>query len=242
MSLGGAHNGEERLGDKAMNRIWGDIRYPLRLFLALIASLSLAHTAWSSPMQEVQPGGALTAAERQRAGEIALQSQADAGFLRTRSVRPEDQPRVVSTVLAPRTTDGGRKAVVFIKAGATGAAQVLVDLQSQKTEGWREIPLAAVPITPDDVADALRIASADPKVRELVGPRIDMFTTGTPTEANPRVVEGIRSIGGSRDDACSRDQCVALLFREGTAYISNLAVTVNLTARRVQSATRTNAR
>lgn len=198
----------------------------LCILLVAIGCVSVMHVT------QAQSGDPLTPEERQMAADVALKSQAEAGFLR--NARPEDKTTVVATMLAPRTETDGRKAVVFLKSGTTTAVQVLVDLTSRRAESWRELPVASIPLTPDDVAEALKIAAADQQVRGFV-PNIETFSA-TAQDPEARVVEGIRSIGAGRNDPCSRDRCIALLFREGRRYVTNLSVTVNLTTRKVQTA------
>jgi hypothetical protein len=50
---------------------------------------------------------------------------------------------------------------------------------------------------------------------------------------NDNRVEGLRTLGSTPDDPCTRDRCVVLFFRTHNRYIAINQVTVDLTTRRV---------
>ena len=105
-----------------------------------------------------------------------------------------------------------------------------------------ELPSASVPLGRADVEEALRIASEDPTVRQLLGERASAFRVLTgPIDAgraNSDYVEGLRHTGSGPKDPCSRHRCVYLLFNSGGRLIlQDREIVVDLTARQARVST-----
>jgi hypothetical protein len=113
----------------------------------------------------------------------------------------------------------------------------LIDLERRGVIQTARIPGESVPINKDEVAAAAKLALADPRVARLFGDRMPPFrvATGPATleETNQPRIEGLRTVGATRDDPCYRGRCVVLFFRVNNQYVQVNRVTVDLRSRRV---------
>jgi hypothetical protein len=134
------------------------------------------------------------------------------------------QPRRTADALLYRyDTNQGMRALVDIGKGA------VIDIAP--------VPGESVPINNDEVAEAARLALADPRVIRLFGDRMPAFRvqTGPPTreDAGQPRIEGLRTVGATRKDPCYRRRCVVLFFHVDNKYVQMNRVYVDLISQRV---------
>jgi hypothetical protein len=115
--------------------------------------------------------------------------------------------------------------------------QALVDIGKGAVIDIAPVPGESVPINKEEVAEAARLALADPRVARLFGERIPAFkvATGSPTrdEANEPRIEGLRTVGATPKDPCYRRRCVLLFFHVNDHYVQMNRVYVELISQRV---------
>jgi Cu2+-containing amine oxidase len=115
--------------------------------------------------------------------------------------------------------------------------RVLVDIERRAVTDMARVPGESVPINSDEVAQAAKIALADPRVIQLFGARMPQFrvATGPATlaESDQPRIEGLRTIGVIPEDPCYRRRCVVLFFRVNNRYVQMNRVFVELISQRV---------
>ena len=115
--------------------------------------------------------------------------------------------------------------------------RVLVDIWGRAVIDIARVSGDAVPINNDEVAEAARLALADPRVTRLFGDRLPSFRVATRPETladakQPRI-EGLHSTGATEEDPCYHRRCVVLLFRVNNRYVQANRVVVDLISQRV---------
>lgn len=159
-------------------------------------------------------------------------------------------PRIVYVLsIAPKLTPNdnephGRHAdLLYIRRDNQFGLRVLVDLVAARVVGHDQTPSSTVPLGRSDVTEALRIAVEHPAIHNLLGKRAGAFRVLTgpigPKTAKDDFVEGLRHVGVSPDDPCTRDRCVYLLFNSGGQRIlQDQDIVVDLNAREVRISSR----
>lgn len=113
----------------------------------------------------------------------------------------------------------------------------LVDLSRRRVVDVARVPGKSVPINSDEVADAARLALADPRVARLFGGQMPSFRVATKAASREELgtprIEGLRLVGGAANDPCTRHRCVMLFFRVDNRYVQMNRVAVDLTAQQV---------
>src|SRR3954469_342290 len=113
----------------------------------------------------------------------------------------------------------------------------LIDIERRGGVQTARIPGESVPINKDEVAEAARIALAAPAVTRLFGGRMPPFKVAAGPasleETNQPRIEGLRTVGATREDPCYKARCVVLFFRVNNQYVQVNRVTVDLRRRRV---------
>jgi len=208
----------------------------LPIALLTIALPLLAQQPREAPVMRVLPLDPLTPAERAAGEEIARGNERVREFLakgRTRTIYSE--------FIAPKLNRGdepsGRYAdVLFYRYEDDAGLRVLVDLAAHAVVDIAPVAGRSVPLTAAEVEEAARLALANADVVRLLGPEAGSFrpafAPATRETINDNRIEGLRTLGGSPDDPCTRDRCVVLFFRTHNRYIAMNRVVVDLTAQR----------
>jgi hypothetical protein len=110
------------------------------------------------------------------------------------------------------------------------AAEIFISLEQNTILKVQEIKATDVPLTRDDVDEALALAKAAPDVRQAVGSRVDQFVVLDPgaTQKVPLEAQSLRVRGADPNDPCTLDRCLDLLFKTDTGYLP-LRAAVDLT-------------
>ncbi len=149
------------------------------------------------------------------------------------SVKPQD---VEPSSKEPK--DIGRHAeVVYYRFDGDRGVRALVDLRRRAVVDVAELDGDVVPLTRDDVSEALRLAIADPELRRVLGATARTYTvasSGDSRAEGQHVVRGLLIHATLDSDPCWKRRCVQLLFHSGDAYLTNNVV-VDLTQERVRA-------
>ncbi|HEY6250456.1 MAG TPA: hypothetical protein VI685_10885 [Candidatus Angelobacter sp.] len=123
--------------------------------------------------------------------------------------------RVWATVFNPKTNK---------------ALEVLMALEKNTILEVHEINPSDVPLSREDVAEALALAKASDQVRSLVGSSIDQFVASDPgnTIRLPFAAQALRVRSADPNDSCSTDRCLNLFFKTENGYLP-LRTSVDLT-------------
>lgn len=213
---------------------------PFRVLCALcLFALPLsAQTALPTFPQRVLPLDPLTPQERALGEEVARANGAVKEFLargRTRMIYSE----FISVKReAAQTEPSGRFAdVLFYRYDDDAGLRALVDLTARAVLDVVPVPGHSVPLTADEVEEAARLALASTDVARLLGENAGSFRPArgpaTREQLNDNRIEGLRTLGSTPADPCTRDRCVVLFFRTRNRYIAMNRVVVDLTTRRV---------
>ena len=179
---------------------------------------------------------------RQETGEAQRIALADAKLRETLGTEPR---LVYALSIAPklRPEDDeprGRHAdLLYIRTDNQAGVRVLVDLVGKRVVQFERVVASSVPLGRNDVAEALRIATADAGAQKLVGARLQEFRVLegplTRETANGNYVEGLRHTGAGPEDPCSRHRCVYLIFNSGGRMLHrDQQIVVDLNDRRVR--------
>jgi Cu2+-containing amine oxidase len=126
-------------------------------------------------------------------------------FLALKSTTESDQPRRHAEVMLLR--DDSRYGVRAIVQLGTGAAVVSV----------QRVEESNVPMTDIELQSASRLANENAQVRSVLGAQLAQLQ-----------VEGLRVFTNDKRDPCFAQRCVRLLYRQGSDYLSDPVVIVNL--------------
>lgn len=120
-------------------------------------------------------------------------------------------------------------AVVF-NPKTNKAAEVFLSLEQNTILKVQEIQAVDVPLTREDVDEALALAKASPEVRRAVGSRIDQFVVldRGATQPVPFEAQTLRVRSVDPNDPCTLDRCLDLVFKTETGYLP-LRAAVDLT-------------
>jgi hypothetical protein len=128
-----------------------------------------------------------------------------------------------------------RVTVMILNPQTNKAAHVFMAVEQNNVLSVREIPPADVPLFPEEAAEALALAKANPGVQNAVGSRLNQFVLESPgSDASlPLVAQALRVRSVDPNDPCTVDRCLDLIFRTETGYLS-LRAGVDLTQRTVE--------
>jgi hypothetical protein len=108
--------------------------------------------------------------------------------------------------------------------------RALVDLEKREVNEASRVDGDQVPLTSEDVAEALELALQNEQLRTKLGPEAQQYRV----EGERYRVEGMRILATDESDPCWKHRCLDLLFRRGQFYLAEFPVTVDLTARTVR--------
>jgi hypothetical protein len=203
----------------------------------LLTSASLA-----AEPRRPQPMDPLSPAERREAEGIA------ASDTRTRELLGKGKQRLVYVEFVsvkpqdaePSSKDpkdiGRHAEVVYYRFAGDRGVRALVDLRGRAVVDVAELDGDAVPLTQDDVSEALRLAIKDPELQRVLGATAHTYAVASPGDARAEgqhVVRGLLIHATSDSDPCWQRRCVQMLFRSGDAYLTDNVV-VDLTQERVR--------
>jgi len=207
------------------------------LVLAISAALALAlgTTATAQTRGELDP---LTDTERQLAERIANED------VRVRELAGKERVRLVYVELANvkfgKESDSddapaGRFAEVLqYRYDNDSGVLTLVDLQRRAVRDVERVEGSAVPLTREDLEDAVKLALDSGEVRALLGREASQYVVPPPSakENPPYAIRALLVHSHAEKDPCFRHRCVHLFFQQRTAYLTDSAI-VDLTERRV---------
>ena len=206
--------------------------------LAATMFLAAAKIQAQDPPLPLDP---LTAQERALADEVARSDSRVRDFLagRSRNIYTD-----FMSIKAPRVTEvradvpSRRHAeALFYNYDRREGLRALVDLSERRVVDIARVPGQSVPINAEEVAEASRLALADPRVVRLFGGRMPAFraATGPATreDLESARIEGLRLVGAGERDPCTRNRCIMLFFRVNNRYVQMNRVSVDLTTQQV---------
>jgi hypothetical protein len=209
--------------------------------LTLAVSSSWAAIALGQA-QPQGPAAAAITAEDKAAAERAVLSDP-----RIRAAIGGGQPRVITAeaeadkgeaenFLAGRSaTPPSRRVVVVVSNTQTNkAARALVLLPQYQVLAVESIRPADIPLIRDDADQALALAKANSDLRRAVGDTLDRYTILDPgsEERIPFAAQVLPVTSTNRNDPCSTNRCLDLIFRTENGYLP-LRAHVDLTRRTV---------
>lgn len=203
----------------------------LALLLQLGPMLHDAHA--QTPQRGPLKFDALTAEERELATRLA---EADP---RGKRLRGTGRQLLISVELAtPKTTDESSRhaEVLYYRYDRDQGVLTLVNLQQRTVQEIVTIDGSSVPLSNEEVNQALNIALQNRTLTNLLGPNYEQYRVRTQTarEGEPNSVEALRILATSRRDRCYRHRCVSLLFRQGDTFLTGTSVIVDLTEQNVR--------
>jgi hypothetical protein len=209
--------------------------------LALPTLILVASASWTQgpvkPQPQEQKNTTLTAQQKS-----LLQGTA-ASDVRVQGVLGASQPRVMvretevdkyeALAYLRGETDKlptHRTSILMLNSQTNRAVHVLMSVEKNSVESVREIPPADVPLFPEEAAEALALATANPDVRSAVGSRLRQFVivTSGSDAGIPLAAEALRVRSVAPSDPCTLDRCLDLIFRTESGYLP-LRATVDLT-------------
>jgi hypothetical protein len=227
--------------DSSVTRRPWHVSLCLVLLLALVASTSQAQR----PARGPQPLDPLTPREKQQAEQIArddarVKELLGAGrtrlvyvdFMAVKPTQASAQPDSPTVPLAI----GRRAEVVFYRYDGDYGIRAVVNLQQGRIEDVRRMESAEVPLTVEDLTDALALARRHDEVKQLLGDDSQRFQVENPARPGPtprNVVRALRVVAVDASDPCWQHRCVQLFFRRGAAFLIDSAF-VDLTTGQVR--------
>ena len=198
-------------------------------------------------LRQVLPLDPITAEEKAAAERVALADPRVAELLGTGrrqlisvellTLKPGKEE--MAAAAAGRPIQMGRYAeVVFFRYEGEFGVRAVVDLSRKAVTEVTRLESDQVPLTPDDLAEAFKLALRDTEVRGALGPSAERFRVeGLQKVTGPAgerfIVRGLRVQASEESDPCWKHRCLQLLFRRGDVYLSEPVVVVDLTAQRV---------
>lgn len=189
---------------------------------------------------QMAPLNPLTAAERRRAERIAMDDARVSEFVGTGRIR------LVYVELASEKPDGeppaerelppGRFAEVLqYRYDNDSGVRTLVDLRRNEVRDVDRIDGSAVPLTREDLDEAVKLALDSGEVKELLGREARQYVAPLPsaTKNPPYAIRALLVHSLADNDPCYRHRCVHLFFQRRGAYLIDSAI-VDLTERRLR--------
>lgn len=209
--------------------------------LTLAVSSSWAALALGQPQPQGPAPAAITAEEKAGAERAALSDS------RIRAILGAGQPRVItaeaeadkgeaeSFLVGRSATPPTRRVVVVVSNTQTNkAARALVSVPQYQVLAVESILPADLPLVRDDAEQALALAKANPDLRRAVGDTLDRYSILEPgsEERVPFAAQVLPVASTNRNDPCSSNRCLDLIFRTENGYLP-LRAHVDLTRRTV---------
>lgn len=211
--------------------------------LAGLAILLTAVSATARPQEPPLPLDPLTAQERDLATRLVREDarvREALGPGRTRLVYVDFiAVKSAADSNSPGEQPPRRRAdALFYRYDKDIGVRALVDLERRTVVDVVRVGGDSVPINVEEVEEAARLATADPRVARLVGERLSRFRVATRSASLDDLradrIEGLRTLGASPQDPCYRHRCVVLFFRSNNRYEFMNRVVVDLTSQKVQ--------
>lgn len=193
------------------------------------------------PERQVLPLDPLTPAERKLAEQIAREDSKVRELLGDRSqlvsiallfLKPEGEHVAVPT--KPVVIDRHAE-VLFRREDETGVRAV-VNLSKRSLVTAERMTSMELPLTPEDISQAARLALADAELHSALGEELKSYAAAADSPGTRRqqfAITGLRLFSKGEDDPCSRHRCVQLMFRRGRDYLADTTVWVDITERHV---------
>jgi hypothetical protein len=209
--------------------------------LTLAVSSSWAALALCQPQPQGAGGAAITAEEKAAAEKAALSDP------RIRAMLGGGQPRVITaeaeadkgeaeSFLAGRSATPPTRRVVVVVSNTqkSKAARALVSLSQYQILAVESIRPSDIPLIRDDADQALALAKANPDLRRAVGDTLDRYAILEPgsEERMPFAAQVLPVTSTNRNDPCSTNSCLDLVFRTENGFLP-LRAHVDLTRRTV---------
>src|SRR5205823_3055725 len=121
------------------------------------------------------------------------------------------------------TSGRGAEITYYVYGPEEFGVRALVDVTSKRVLHVERVPDGRVPLATEEVAEARRLALADSGVTRALGRNREGIQ-----------IDWLGLHSDNREDACSHNRCVQLLFRRGDRYLMDPQVVVNLSTRTVQ--------
>lgn len=182
----------------------------------------------------------LTAAERRLAEGIAGEDA------RVRRLAGDGRVRLAYVELATPKIEGDRRGgddeprgryaeVLQYRFEDDSGVRSLVDLEKRAVLDVQRVEGNAVPLTREDLQEAVKLALDSGEVRTLLGREAARYVVAEPaaTENPPYAIRALLVHSHARRDPCFRRRCVHLFFQQRDAYLTDSAI-VDLTERRVR--------
>jgi hypothetical protein len=175
----------------------------------------------------------LTPEERELATRLA---EADP---RVKRLRGTGRQLLISVELAtPKTADENSRhaEVLYYRYVGNQGVLALINLQQRAVQETVAVDGNSVPLSNQEVNQALNIALQNRTLINLLGPNYQQYRIATQNqpEGEPNRVEALRILASSRNDRCYRHRCVSLLFRQGDTFLTGTSVIVDLTLQNVR--------
>jgi len=193
------------------------------------------------PKRQVLPLDPLTPAERKLAEQIAREDSKVRELLGNRSqlvsiallfLKPEGEQVAVPT--DPVAID--RHAEVLFRREDEAGVRAVVNLSKRSLVAADHITSMELPLTPEDISQAAKLALADAELRSALGEELKSYAAAAESpgaRAQQFAITGLRLFSKGEDDPCTKHRCVQLMFRRGRDYLADTTVWVDLTERHV---------
>ena len=145
------------------------------------------------------------------------------------ALKPDDEQKTRETPGRPIQIGRHAEVLLYRYDGDLGV-RALVDLENRTVKEASRVDGDQVPLTSEDVAEALELALQNEQLRTKLGPEAQQYRV----EGERYRVEGMRILATDESDPCWKHRCLDLLFRRGQFYLAEFPVTVDLTARTVR--------
>ncbi len=191
--------------------------------------------------RQVLPLDPLTPAERKLAEQIAREDSKVRELLGNRSqlvsiallfLKPEGEQVAVPT--EPVAID--RHAEVLFRREDEAGVRAVVNLSKRSLVAVDRITSMELPLTPEDISQAAKLALADAELRSALGEELKSYAAAAESpgaRAQQFAITGLRLFSKGEDDPCTKHRCVQLMFRRGRDYLADTTVWVDLTERHV---------
>lgn len=196
--------------------------------LALLATLAGAQSALGQAQPAGQVVAPITSDERQGAERTALsdprvRETVGQGELRVLTTDAEIDKGEAERFLADASAMPPirRVVVVLFNRQTNKAARALVSLSENRVLAVDSIAPADVPMAREDADQALALAKASPDLRRAIGDALDQYAIldSASEERVPFAAQALPVRSSNRNDPCSVDRCLDLIFRTATGYL-----------------------
>jgi len=200
------------------------------------AALALCQAQPQGPAGAAATTADKAAAERAALADSRVQTLLGAGQPRVITAEAEPDKREAEEFLAGRSAAPPKRRVVVVLSNpqTSKAVRALVVVPQNQVVAIESIRPADVPLVRDDAEQALALAKANPELRQAVGETLDRYAILQPgsEERVPFAAQVLPVVSTNRNDPCSTNRCVDLIFRAENGYLP-LRAHVDLTRRTV---------